>query len=129
MKNRPIVGILLLFIIATVACRTAPVRNVTASSVPAGLTADQVGDAIEKAARRRGWYVERQGPGEMIASLDVRGRHKAIVDIAYDPTSYSITYRDSENLRYNGQRIHRNYNGWIVRLEGTIRDEFIRALP
>lgn len=122
MKRKPIIAALLLLVTLSLACRTAPVRDVTDSHVPPGFSTEEVGDIIEQAALRRGWSVVRPAPGRAVASIRVRGRHWARVDIAFDPQAFSIRYRDSENLRYNGERIHRNYNSWILRLERTIHD-------
>jgi hypothetical protein len=45
----------------------------------------------------------------------------AKIDIMYDKTKYSIHYKDSKNLNYDGTNIHTNYNGWIQRLDQTIQ--------
>ena len=37
----------------------------------------------------------------------------AEVDITFDATKFSINYKNSENLLYDGTVIHRNYNKWI----------------
>ena len=37
--------------------------------------------------------------------------------------SYSIEYKASDNLRYDGQKIHSNYNGWIQNLDKAIKTE------
>ena len=34
--------------------------------------------------------------------------------------TYSILYRDSNNLDYDGVNIHSNYNGWVQRLSAEI---------
>lgn len=123
MTAKKIAGALLIFVSLTFACKTAPVHDVNRSDVPPGLSIDEVGDVIERAARQRGWSVVRQAPAHIVASIVVRGRHRASVDITFDQKAFSIRHRDSENLRYDGERIHRNYNSWILRLERTIRDE------
>ena len=38
--------------------------------------------------------------------------HVAVVDIEHDTKSYSIKYRDSQNLTPRDGMIHKNYNGW-----------------
>jgi hypothetical protein len=47
------------------------------------------------------------------------------VDIRYDTSSYDITYRDSHNLDYDGEKIHSNYNGWIQNLDDAIQNELM----
>lgn len=128
MNGKTTSGALLLFVSLTLACKTAPVHDVNQSNVPPGFSIAEVGEIIESAAWRRGWSVVRQDPGHMVASIFVRGRHGASVDIMFDEAAFSIRYRDSENLRYDGKRIHRNYNGWIVRLEKTIRKDLLARM-
>lgn len=128
MNGRTISGALLLFVSLSLACKTAPVHDVHQANVPPGFSIAEVGEIIEAAASRRGWSVVRESPGHMIASIVVRGRHMASVDITFDQQAFSIRYRDSENLRYDGNRIHRNYNGWIVRLENTIRMDLLASV-
>jgi len=45
----------------------------------------------------------------------------AQVDIKYSTIAYSITYKDSSNLKYDGTKIHSNYNGWIQNLDKAIK--------
>jgi hypothetical protein len=42
------------------------------------------------------------------------------VDIPYDRRTYSILYRDSVNMNYDGGNIHSNYTGWVQRLNAAI---------
>jgi hypothetical protein len=58
----------------------------------------------------------------MLATLDLRTHH-AVVEIAYNAKSYSIAYKESNNLNYDGKSIHRNYNGWIHNLQNAINVE------
>jgi len=58
-------------------------------------------------------------PGLIIGTLNVRD-HMAQVEIPYDRRTYSIIYRDSHNLDYDGANIHKNYNGWVQRLSASI---------
>ena len=50
-------------------------------------------------------------------------KHTAVVDIRYTPERYSISYRDSEVLLYDGSMIHRNYNKWVQPLSERINLE------
>ena len=45
----------------------------------------------------------------------------AKVDINYNTKTYSITYKDSSDLDYDGTKIHKNYNGWIQNLDNAIK--------
>lgn len=105
--------------------RTGPVRNVSDAPIAASgdLTRKDIRTAIIRAGSSRGWRMEPQGDGHILATLTVR-EHMAKVDIHYDESSYDIVYRESENLRYDpdNETIHSNYNGWIQNLELDINN-------
>ena len=121
MRTRLTIASMLLLVVLLAGCRTAPIYNVESSPVPASanLTRKQVGNVIEREATVLGWHVERQAPGRMVATLELR-RHVAVVDILYDDKQFSIHYKDSKVLNYDGKKIHRNYNNWIHNLQRRI---------
>ena len=96
--------------------RTQPVYNVqnlsafTSQGKPA--TVEQIRDAIIAGATAKRWQVRDLGDGHIVAQIFVRS-HMAEVDITYDENGYSINYKNSTNLLYDGTEIHRNYNKWI----------------
>lgn len=123
LQRLAIVGGVLLF----VACTAAPIVNVQNAPVAASKpnpTLDDVSKAIVRAGVGLGWQMTPQKPGHMQGRLALR-EHVAVVDIKYDTKSYSIDYKDSTNLNYDGQKgqIHRNYNGWVQRLDNAIRSQ------
>jgi hypothetical protein len=77
--------------------------------------------AIVETLERRGWTVGDESPGLVVASILVRGRHQAWIDIPYSTKGYQIRYRDSAGLDYDGEHIHRNYNKWVQLLDADIR--------
>lgn len=95
--------------------RDLPVR--TQGDTP---SAAQVRAAIVSAAGKRHWMLVDGEPGKLVATLLVRGKHKAVVDISYSQQSFSVVYRDSENLNYDGQQIHNAYNRWVKDLVFSI---------
>jgi hypothetical protein len=108
-------------------CRTStPIYNVqdatvvTNSDKPA--TASDVKKAILRAGTTLGWNMKEEKPGHIIGTLHLRS-HMAQIDIKYSASSYSITYRDSQNLNYDGTNIHGNYNGWVQRLQQNIQSQ------
>lgn len=109
---------------ALAACaRTAPIYNVTGMPVQANKsnpTVDDVGKAIARAGAGLGWQMIAVKPGAMVGTLHLRD-HVAVVDIAYDAKTYNISYKNSDNLNYDGQNIHKNYNGWIQNLDRAIK--------
>ncbi|MEZ5651637.1 MAG: hypothetical protein R3E87_13955 [Burkholderiaceae bacterium] len=105
-------------------CRTAnPVMNLESVPVQASsrLTTDQVYKTIADAGSSLGWIIRKEAPGHAVGTLSLR-EHRAVVDITYDSTSYSIRYKDSENLKYDSAKntIHPNYNGWVTNLNKSI---------
>ncbi|WP_435103366.1 hypothetical protein [Arhodomonas sp. AD133] len=128
-KMRVIVMALLtgIAVVALGGCRTAPVHNVTEAPVNTGSQAAsmaEVREAIIQAGTKLGWQMNADSPGHIIATLNIRS-HMAQVDVNYDTTDYSIEYRDSRNLKYDGNEIHKNYNGWIQNLDNNIRQELL----
>lgn len=106
------------------ACRTGPVYNVESAvmATPANATLEQVTGAIKRAGTGLGWQMIDQGPGQIEGKLFLRS-HMAVVSITFDTKKFSIYYKDSNNLNYDGTIIHKNYNGWVQNLEQRILAE------
>jgi hypothetical protein len=105
-------------------CRSAPLYNVASSpvSAPKPVTLQDVERAITRAGAGLGWQIVPREPGKMEGVLALR-THRAVVDISYDTKAYSIKYKDSSNLDYDGTNIHSNYNGWVQNLDKAIRTQ------
>jgi len=117
--------ILVVVVAATLlgACRTAPtvyqVKDAAVVTNVANASKEDVRKAIMRAGGGLGWQLKDNGPNALIGTLLLRS-HTAIVDIPYSATQYSILYKDSTNLNYDGVGIHKNYNGWIQNLNKAI---------
>src|ERR1700690_1055148 len=105
-------------------CRAAEIYTVSATPVVANkaVSMEDVQKAIVRAGVALGWEMKPVEPGLILGTLHLR-THMAMVDIKYDTKTYSITYKDSTNLDYNGHNIHKNYNGWIQNLDSGIRSQ------
>ena len=106
-----------------VGCRTAPVYNVVDAPVVTdkkGYTLDDMKKAIVRAGGTLGWQMTDMGSNNIQGTLHLRS-HMAQVDIPYTKESYSILYKDSSDLNYDGEIIHRNYNGWVQNLDRAIK--------
>lgn len=108
-----------------------PILNIVDQPVPIQpdgrqLSAEDVQFAIIEGCRARGWAPTIESDDTIRASITVRGRHYAEVEIPFSETSYSIIYVESDNLDYNEtkQRIHRNYNKWVLNLSASINTKF-----
>ena len=99
-----------------------------ATSTGKELTLDQVGKAIMDAGIGLRWIMVVTKPGQIVATQNARS-HTAIVDIAYDTKTYSMTYKDSVNLNYNAEKqtIHEAYSGWIRNLDNAIKGRLAMA--
>lgn len=108
--------------------RTKVIQNVENAPIPAGLSMKTIGDAIIDGCSVRNWQASEVDPGHMQCTLYIRD-HMAKVDIRYDTKAFSITYADSDNLKYNAEKnkIHRNYNSWVQNLRGDISNELLKA--
>ena len=114
-------------LLLVVACTTAPVLNIRNAKFSTLLngqppSVEKVEKAILIAAQKRGWSARIVHPGLIEASIIVRD-HRASIEIPYDSAEYSILYSDSSNLDYDGTKIHRNYNNWVVKLSESIQKE------
>lgn len=124
-----VVAILAVALFALGGCRrNADIYNVTrepiASVSSQQLQTNTVKNAILRAGNKLGWIMQTKMDGHLIGTLNLRS-HKAVVDITYTSSTFSIVYKDSANLYYDAakKRIHRNYNGWIKNLEHEIQVE------
>ena len=96
----------------------AKIQNVTHHPllVDADPTLGEAEEKIRAGAANRGWIVEAEAPGVLVAKIQVRV-HTAVVAIKHDATHFDVEYRTSENLNDNGDgTIHNNYNKWVNHL-------------
>ena len=109
-------------VLLLVGCRTAPIKNIDSAqfAVSGKHSTKDITKAIIRGGASLGWIMKSVENGHMIGTLLLR-EHVAIVDITYDDNSYSIKYKDSQNLDYDGETIHSNYNGWITNLNRNIQ--------
>lgn len=132
-KLKYILPILFIAAFAVAACR-APVPVQNFNDVKYGmsdykpsrtLTLDDYERAIIRAGSKRNWIFEPAGPGHLIGTNDVRGKHKAVVDVTFNTETFSIDYKNSQNLDYNSsaRTIHPNYNSWVDLLKADIQAE------
>jgi len=131
----------LLFVLALIVSGSAaardvePIVNFSEVAVVAAsgksLSIKQVKQVIRTAAEGKKWVLVDQPDGKMLGTLAWRGnRHSISVEIACSAKSYSITYRDSINMKYTmvgGQAsIHPYYNRYLMDLRDAIKFELTR---
>ena len=132
--HRSIAVLLLIGAVAVTGCRAEPIYNPTDIAYAPAVTTTQslsradYKNAIIRAGTERGWTFQDAGPGHLVGNLAVRGKHFATVDVFYDTESFTINYRDSQNLDYDPATgaIHSNYNSWVTNLQQDIQAEVAR---
>ena len=127
MKSRKSLYIILIglsFVLA--GCRTAPVMNIEDAPVTTNVKASvkDVRKAIIRAGATLGWQMKDIATGHIQGTLLLR-KHVAKIDIMFSDKSYTIRYKDSTNLGYDGTTIHSNYNGWITNLDRAIQAQLM----
>ncbi len=123
--NRAVVCAVLI-LTATVANARKEIVNIENAPVPEGLSLAQVQNAITTAAVDRKWVPKVLASGRLEATLPIRS-HVAVVDIKFDESTYSITYKESTNLDYKAGKIHRNYNRWVANLDLALQRSLLRV--
>ena len=111
-----------------------PIKNLENLPVPirsdgGKYTAGEVKAAIIQGCKAKGWMPTLPEPNKVVASILVRNKHFAEVEIPFTPSSYSILYRSSKNLDYDEKhkKIHGNYNKWVANLSQSIQLEFSKV--
>ncbi|MBV2121595.1 MAG: hypothetical protein JAY67_05515 [Candidatus Thiodiazotropha taylori] len=117
---------LLVFTLGLMGCRTEPVYNVEDSPVNTiGKTSTtNIKKAIMSAGAGLGWRMKEVKPGHIVATIMKRGT-TATVDIPYNKKTYSIVHKTSNGLKYDGSKINKQYNKWIVNLDNAIQQRLI----
>jgi hypothetical protein len=126
--NHSALKVLMLAIaVMLVGCRTAPraVYEVERVQVVASraLSMDEVEKAIRAGGISAGWQMVTRGPGNM-EGIYVLREHRAVVSVAFDTTAFSIKYKDSVNMRFDGTGVSVHYNNWVQSLERGIRAQW-----
>jgi len=114
-----------------VALAAKPIQNLIDIPVPANIdgsspSTEEVRSAIVAGCKERRWIPILDENNNISCSILVRSKHFAEVDIPHTADTFSIIYKDSRELDYNEkkQRIHRNYNKWVLNLSDSIQRQF-----
>jgi hypothetical protein len=115
-----------LAVVVSAGCRKG--REVENASAPvpqmrSERTLEAVEEAILRGAADKGWAITKRSPGEMEATLHVRGKHTVVVAIPYTTESFSINYVRSVGMNYKDGKIHPNYHRWVENLRQSINVE------
>ncbi|CAB5499438.1 hypothetical protein [uncultured Gammaproteobacteria bacterium] len=113
------ISIIIVSLALLAGCGTALVRDVDSAMISGNHSVANIERAIVRAGTGLGWVMTKKSDKHIVGKLTLR-THLAVIDITYDKNSYSIKYKDSTNLNYDGSKIHTNYNGWIQNLQRSI---------
>jgi len=78
-------------------------------------TTKDVERSIIRAAATLGWKTKIKSEGEILATLDIRS-HQLVILLKHDDKNLTVDYQSSVNLKYDGQKIHRQYANWVTNL-------------
>jgi len=123
MLNKKIIVLIILSLLL-IGCRTSPVLEITDAPLTTGSgktpSISAVTHDIIQAGIGLGWQMKKVKPGHIIGTLILR-KHMIKTDIYYSSSEYSIIYKDSSEMKYDGDNIHSNYNSWVQNLSNAIR--------
>lgn len=127
MKTALLTVVLAILLLPASANAAKPILNMIDVAVPtkpdgSSYAPEDVRAMIIKGCVTRRWSAVMDGDGMIRATLNVKNKHVAEVEIPYTANVYSVIYVSSKNLDYDPerQRIHRNYNNWVLKLSRTI---------
>jgi len=124
LKLSRIVAALTLIVVLN-AC-SAPIHKVESKGYgwgpQKGVTLAQVKSTIEQTALDQGWLLSDVKTGSFTAKREWGGnKHNIVVAVIYNLKTFSIRYKDSKQMGYSGDSIHKTYNQMIERLEDKIK--------
>ena len=125
MLHRSCAVLLVILGLFVIGCGTAPIYQVVDAPIVTATdkyTIEDVRKAIFRAGTSKGWRMKTLAKRRIEGSITVR-KATAQVVIDYDWNRYSIRYKDSENLNYDGATIREGYNRWVRNLDQQIRVE------
>lgn len=116
------VTLLLLALLLVAGCSTQRPVLIPHGNAPGDVAVSQANmqEAILAALEAKGWTATQVSPTDIRATINVRNRHRASINISYSPLDYQIQYVSSGGLDYADGQIHRNYNRWVQGLSDAI---------
>jgi len=126
MTARVLVAVLVAALSVT-GCRQAPIYDVNeVKFVEQRPSLDEVQAAVVRAGESLDWRMVPVAPGHVVADLAFKNKHFVTTDVMFDTVGFSIHYKSTQNLNYDGQYVHPAYNKWVKQLEDAIQREVQR---
>lgn len=101
----------------------APIQNYPNQPISTNrpVSLDEIGKVIRAAGASLKMDMQQVSPGVINATYVSTRERTAVIEVRYDTKQYSITYKDSQGLAYDGKNIMKGYNGWVENLDKSIR--------
>ncbi|MDY6471484.1 MAG: hypothetical protein SPK70_10490, partial [Succinivibrio dextrinosolvens] len=87
------------------------------------LDVNEVRATILSVASQKGWQLESEDTVNHEIYLVQNRKEKLIakIKIAYSSSGYQMYYVDSKGFKYDGEKIHKRFNRWVVSLNENIK--------
>jgi hypothetical protein len=130
MRIASVNAIVWVVVVVGAGCRKEAIHNVVRAPIaaPATISASEMSQVLIDAGERAGWRLREAGPGRIRAEKQIRS-HRALSEIRYDTSGYSVTLLQADNLLYDGAKVHKIYNVWVEGLQKSIEDEIRFRYP
>jgi hypothetical protein len=118
--------LLSLFLIGCAMKTTIKTTNTDIKEMADSLTLQQIEQSIYKAATELGWRLYAVESGHVMGDYTT-AKYLTSVDIRFTKDGYTISYNNSKNLKYDGEKILSFYNTQIEELDKKIQEVIGRS--
>ena len=107
--------------LSTTACSTKKQILSVHTELTLSYETTDVKAAIVEALATRNWVITNKNGNEIQAKFVIKENQFIAVKISYTDRYYNINYLDSQNMKYNGSKIHKTYNKQVKALDKVIK--------
>ena len=107
--------------LSTTACSTKKQILSVHTELTLSYETTDVKAAIVEALATRNWVITNENGNEIQAKFVIKENQFIAVKISYTDRYYNINYLDSQNMKYNGSKIHKPYNKQVKALDKVIK--------
>ena len=107
--------------LSTTACSTKKQILSVHTELTLSYETTDVKAAIVEALATRNWVITNENGNEIQAKFVIKENQFIAVKISYTDRYYNINYLDSQNMKYNGSKIHKTYNKEVKALDKVIK--------
>lgn len=107
--------------LSTTACSTKKQILSVHTELTLSYETTDVKAAIVEALATRNWVITNENGNEIQAKFVIKENQFIAVKISYTDRYYNINYLDSQDMKYNGSKIHKTYNKQVKALDKVIK--------